>query len=388
MRNLWSFLLFLSIVLLITGLIHLFLYRGLVRGLGISSPAVLWPLRLLAVLLTVSYPLARWMDSWAPDGVVTGAHWISSVWIGLMLHLLWAGILLWLIKAVLWATGAWGRLGAHHATLGRSAVGVVVLTALVLGVIGVMKAYGPARVRYAKVPVKQLSHAAARTKIVMIADFHAGVLAGRREVDRWVGEINALAPDLILVPGDIIDHPPDRIADVAAAFRGLKAPLGVFACTGNHEYIVGVKRAVAFLEEAGMRVLRNQGVELPGGLVIAGIDDASSPRFDIAPPPVETVLGERAARKTTILLNHTPGTAATHAAMDAGADLVVSGHTHGGQIWPFGYITRAAFPFHHGLYPVGDGHQLTTCGIGFWGPPMRLGADPEIWVIELIRKRD
>ena len=132
-----------------------------------------------------------------------------------------------------------------------------------------------------------------------------------------------------------------------------------------------------------MRVLRNQGIELPGGLVIAGIDDASAARFDVERPPLGTVLGAKAKRKTTILLNHTPGTAFTRAAMESGADLVVSGHTHGGQLWPFGYITRLAFPYHHGLYPVGDGHQLTTCGIGFWGPPMRLGADPEIWVIEL-----
>jgi len=193
-----------------------------------------------------------------------------------------------------------------------------------------------------------------------------------------------LSPDLILVQGDIVDHPPDRMPDVADAFRQMTATLGVFASTGNHEYIVGVQRSVEFLERSGMRVLRNQAVELPGGLIIAGIDDTSGRSFDVAPPPVESVLGTRAMRKTTILLNHTPGSEITHAAIDAGADLVVSGHTHGGQIWPFGHLTRLAFPLHHGLYPVGEGHQLTTCGIGFWGPPMRLGADPEIWVIELV----
>ena len=388
MRSPWSFLIFFGVFFLVSGLIHFFLYRGVVRGLSISSPAALWTLRFLAVLLAVSYPLVRWLDTWAPDPVIVLAHWTASVWIGLMWHLLWSGFLLWLVKMLLVLSGAWGRLETHHTLLGKSAVGLVVALAVILGSIGILRAHRPARIRTVRIPVKALTPAAAGLKIVLVSDLHAGVLAGPRLVERWVSEVNALDPDVVLVPGDIIDSPPDRMPEVAEAYRGLRAPLGVFAVTGNHEYIVAVRRSVAFLEKCGMRVLRNEVVELPGDLLLAGVDDPAGRSFDVAPPLIESVIPERAKRMTTILMNHTPGTAATRDAMAAGVDLAVSGHTHGGQIWPFGYVVRSVFPYFHGLYPVGDGHQLTTCGIGFWGPPMRLGADPEIWVIELVRDDD
>jgi predicted MPP superfamily phosphohydrolase len=384
MRDSWStFLIFLSIVLLIAGLIHLFLYKGLVRGLGISSPTVLWSLRAAAVLLALSYVLARWMDSWAPDSLVTIGHWTASIWLGLMWHMLWVGLLLWFGKTLLRIVGIWSRLEAHHAMLGKTAVVLVAGAAVVLGAIGAWRAYRPARVRTAAIPVKAITPEIAGLKIVMIADFHAGVLVGKREIDRWVGEINALKPDLILVPGDIVDHPPDRMPAVAESFSRLSARLGVFASTGNHEYIVGRRKSVAFLEKSGMRILANGGVEVVPGLLLAGIEDASAPRFGGTLKPIEEVLGPDAKTKATILLNHTPGSKAADSAIANGADLVVSGHTHGGQVWPWHHVVKLAFPLFHGLYEVGGGHQLTTCGIGFWGPPMRLGADPEMWVITL-----
>jgi len=130
MRNPWSFLIFLSVVLLVTGLIHFFLYRGLVRGLSITSPALLWPLRALAVLLALSYVIARWMDGWAPHGAVVAAHWTASIWLGLMFHLLWTGLALSIVKIALRLTGVWGLLAPHHAAMGKAAVLGVVATAV------------------------------------------------------------------------------------------------------------------------------------------------------------------------------------------------------------------------------------------------------------------
>jgi predicted MPP superfamily phosphohydrolase len=386
MRNPLAFLIFLVVVLVISGLIHLFLYRGLVRGLSITSPTALWPLRATAVLLAVSYPLARWMDQWAPEGPLVAAHWIASLWMGLMFHLLWLGLAFFLLKMLLVVTGLWSRLEPAHASLGRSAVLTVTVLALVLCGFGIRHAFGPVRVRTAEIPVKGLTKELSRLRIVLVADFHAGVVSGERSLHRWVEAIQAQSPDLILIPGDIVDHPPERLPGAARALRKLVAPLGVFASTGNHEYIVGVEKSVAFLEKCGIRVLRNESRELPVGLVLAGIEDASAPSFGGDVPPVAEVLGPEVGAKPTILLHHTPGTRQTRRAAEAGADLMVSGHTHGGQIWPFGYLTRAVFPYHHGLYEVEGRRQLTTCGIGFWGPPMRFRADPELWVIRLIER--
>ena len=377
-------LLFVGIVLAISGGIHLFLYRGLVRGLSITSPAVLWPLRVLAAVLAVSYVLARWLDGFAPPGVVLGAHWIASVWVGLMFHLFWIGLAFFFAKVLLVLTGGWARLAPWHPAIGRGAVLSVAATAVVLCVIGMISAQSPARVRHAKIPVKALSPELAGLKIALAADFHAGILAGERQVARWVDEINALHPDLVLLPGDIVDHPPRRIAWIADAFARLRAPLGVFATTGNHEYYIGVEPAVALLRRSGMRVLMNERVELPGGLIVAGIEDRTARSMGQTLPTYAQILGPEARSRPTIFLNHTPATEETKAAIAAGADLVVSGHTHGGQIWPFGYLSGLAFPFLKGVYEVGAGRQLTTSGIGYWGPPMRLGNPPEIWLIELV----
>ena len=114
----------------------------------------------------------------------------------------------------------------------------------------------------------------------------------------------------------------------------------------------------------------------------------AAPRFGSPVTPVATALGPKAKGKPTILLSHTPGRPTAREAIAAGADLVVSGHTHGGQIWPFSLLIRAIYEHPHGLYEVDGGRQLTTCGIGFWGPPMRLGAPPEIWVITLAGAED
>lgn len=375
---------FVLVVLLVAGLIHLFLYRGLVRGLGIESPTALWTLRVVAVLLAGSYVLTRWLDGFAPFPVILGAHWVASVWLGLMFHLFWIGLVFWLAKALMWATGLWSRLEPWHAAIGRSAVGAVALAAVTLSVVGMVIARGPSRVRRVRIPVAGGGPELAKLRIVVASDFHAGVLVTADEVAKRVAEIRALEPDLILLPGDIVDFPPDRIPETADRYAALTAPLGVYATTGNHEYYVGLEASLAFFARAGFRTLVNERVDLPGGLILAGVEDHTARSFGREIPPLTEVLGPEAKSRPAILMNHTPAEKSTRAALDAGADLVVSGHTHGGQIWPFRYLSELALPMNRGLFPLDGGSQLTTVGVGWWGPPMRLGAPPEILLIELV----
>lgn len=375
---------FVLVVLLVAGLIHWFLYRGLVRGLGIESAAALWALRSVAVLLAGSYVLARWIDGFAPFPVIVGAHWIASVWLGLMFHLFWLGLLFWIVKALLWAVGLWSRLEPWHAAIGRSAVSVVALAAVTLSVVGMVLARSPARVRHLRVPVAGVGPEIAKLRIAVASDFHAGVLVTADEIAKRVGEIRALEPDLILLPGDIVDFPPDRILEAADRYAALAAPLGVFATTGNHEYYAGLDASLAFFERAGFRTLMNERVELPGGLILAGVEDRTARSMGREIPPYPEILGPDAKSRPAILMNHTPAEESTRAAIAAGADLVVSGHTHGGQVWPFRYLSEFALPMNRGRFRLDGGIQLTTVGIGWWGPPMRLGAPPEILLIELV----
>ena len=223
-------------------------------------------------------------------------------------------------------------------------------------------------------------------KIAMAADFHASTLMHSGRVARYSDQITALNPDLILIPGDILDTPPNRIPHMAEAFQHLKAKKGVFGTTGNHEYYVGLKDALDLIKQSGIKLLMNQAVELRGGIVIGGIEDRTARSMGRELPSVDQIIRGKDDTKVKILLNHTPAMKDMENAIEGGADLVVCGHTHGGQIWPFSLLTKWAFPLHHGLYPVSDGHVLTTCGIGFWGPPVRIGAPPEIMLIQFVPK--
>jgi predicted MPP superfamily phosphohydrolase len=384
MNQTQAFITFILAVLTISGLLHWFLYARLVVALNIVSPNVLWSLRFLAGFLAVSFILARMLDTFAPRPLVLAFEGFASVWIGLMFQLLWITIDLWILKLLLKLTGVWGRL--PHEAVGKVSVLVVVAVAMALCTWATVIAQRPARVVKVHVPVKGITPELRQMKIAVVADFHAGLLVSKSRVERWVYEINRLEPDVILIPGDVIDRPPHRMMEYTDAFRKLKAPLGVYVSTGNHEYFVGLNNAIKFFKAANMRVLINDVDVLPCGLLIAAVEDKTASMMKRLIPSMSELLGDSVKDHPTILMNHTPSTRDAREATAMGVDLMVSGHTHGGQMWPFSYFSRRAFPLHHGLYPVNDGYQLTTCGIGTWGPPMRLGASPEILLIHFIGK--
>jgi predicted MPP superfamily phosphohydrolase len=382
------FSIFFLLMLTVSGLVHWFLYARLVTALQLTSVTVLWLLRALAAFLAVSYMLAHTMMSAAPGRFALAVNWFASTWMGFMLYLFGLAIALWFIGLPLKWTGVWEIWSPHHAVINRIALTGVCALAILLGGWGMIEAQLPARIVHVRMPVKAINPELQKTKIALVADFHAGATVGLRQVNRWVGEINRLGPDVILIPGDIYDHPPEGTTTLVEAFRRLKAPMGVFASTGNHEYYAGLSRVLKSLEASGMRVLMNEHITLPNGLVIAAVEDRTALQWKRAIPPVETILGEEAKTHPAIVMNHTPNVAWAQAAINAGADLVVSAHTHGGQIWPVSIITDLTYAEHHGLLSVGKGFLLTTCGIGYWGPPMRMGMPPEIMMIELVGKDD
>jgi uncharacterized protein len=375
---------FLVTVIGILGLIHWFLYARLVTALEITAPGLVWGLRFLTAFLAVSYILARMWEKSLPEPIVHVLHWVASLWIGLMWQLLWLTALFFLAKVLLSLGGVWGKLDpAIVLALGRYSASAVILFAVLLCGWGMKNAFGPARVIEVKVPVKHIAPELRSLRIVLASDIHAGVIIGPGEVGKIAREIMALKPDLVLLPGDLVDRSADDLMHLVDAFRQIKAPLGVFGTTGNHEYYAGLEGALAFCKAAGIRMLMNEKVELPCGLVIAGIEDRTALSMHRSRPTVEQFLAD-VGDKPVILMNHQPETHEALAAGKAGADLVVSGHTHGGQLWPFTLLTRSTYRFHHGYYNLdGGGHIIISNGIGNWGPPMRLDAPPELVLITL-----
>jgi len=225
-------------------------------------------------------------------------------------------------------------------------------------------------------------------KIVQITDLHIGPIIGGEWLRQIVDKVNALKPDIIVVTGDLVDGSIERLGHLVAPIADLTAPLGVYFITGNHEYYHGVEPWCAHLAGLGLRVLRNERVSIVAGAErdsfdLAGVDDWSSRRFSDQGPDLTKALAGRDPDKALVLLAHQP--AAIDEAAAHGVDLQLSGHTHGGQIWPFNYAVYLQQPYLEGLHRHRDTSSqiYVSSGTGFWGPPMRFGTSSEITDITL-----
>jgi hypothetical protein len=228
-------------------------------------------------------------------------------------------------------------------------------------------------------------------RIVQICDLHIGGLLGRPFVEQVVATVNRLAADLVVIVGDLVDGTVAQLRPALAPLTTLRSRYGTFFVTGNHEYYTATptREWLAELERMGIRVLLNQRVELGAGdarFILAGVADHSAARFPGEGPAedVAQALAGRDPSQVVVLLAHQPKTvlqAARH-----GVDLQLSGHTHGGQIQPWGALVRLQQPFVRGLHRMDQTQIYVSNGTGFWGPPMRLGAPAEISEIVLHAK--
>ncbi|MCX7003886.1 MAG: metallophosphoesterase [bacterium] len=351
---------FLTVVLGVWTLMHLYVFLRLA-----ATPLVMaWLSRrgllMLALALWASYPLARIMHAQKWELLAQPLECIGATWIGVILLLL-------VTMLVVDVFTAGGLLLPRLAPMLR---GVAVIAGGVLAVIALVQGLRPPVVREYEVTLAGLPRARDGMVLVVASDMHLGTLIGKAWLTRLVARINGLRPDLIILDGDTIDGSIDHAEALAPVLGGLRAPLGVWAVTGNHEYYAGIERCVRLLEEAGCGVLRGRRVEIVPGLSLAGVDDlAAHRRRGMDTPAIASVLTNHPPG-AVILLSHAPVQA--DAAAAAGAGLMLSGHTHGGQIWPFGYLVRLNFPLLGGRYAVAGMPVIVCRGTGTWGPRMRL----------------
>ncbi len=225
-------------------------------------------------------------------------------------------------------------------------------------------------------------------KIVQLCDLHIGGILGRDFVEQVVRHTNDLHPDVVAIVGDLVDGSVAKLRPALRPLTELKAAHGLFFVTGNHEYYSGSGAAdwMAELERMGFRVLRNERVAIGSAQAsfdLAGVPDHGAVRFPDDGPSenVALAMSGRDPSRAVVLLAHQP--IAIHQAARLGVDLQLSGHTHGGQIWPWGALVRLQQPFIRSLHRVGETQLYVSCGTGYWGPPMRLGAPAEITEIIL-----
>ncbi|WP_030154875.1 metallophosphoesterase [Streptomyces sp. NRRL S-244] len=244
------------------------------------------------------------------------------------------------------------------------------------GTYGVLR--GP-RVKRVQVPLAKLPRAAHGFRIAVVSDIHLGPILGRAHTTRIVETINRTQPDLIAVVGDLVDGSVHDLGSAAEPLRRLSARHGSYFVTGNHEYFSGAQQWIDHVRELGLTPLENARRPLPY-FDLAGVNDVQG-ETEGHGPDFTAALGDRDPARTAVLMAHQP--IVIHDAVRHGVDLQLSGHTHGGQLWPGTYLAELANPTVAGLERYGDTQLYVSRGAGAWGPPVRVGAPSDITVVEL-----
>lgn len=335
----------------------------------------------LAVLSLISLPISRLL----PREIAAIMAWVIFPWMGIILLM----VVVMFATDMIWALVKFASPGydPERRLLIQRGFGLAALgTTALLGGYSLWNGLRPITAKPLTVTLKRLPKSLDGLRIAQITDLHVGPMVGRKWVRQVVDKVNALKPDLIAVTGDMVDGPVEELSGHVAPLADLTAPLGVFFVTGNHEYYSGVEPWCAHFANLGLRVLRNERVSIKTGLQedsfdLAGVDDWRSRQFPGEGPNLPKALAGRDPHKTVILLAHQP--AAVDEASLHNVDLQLSGHTHGGQIWPFKYLVYLQQPYVEGLHQHRDTQVYVSPGTGFWGPPMRFGTAAEITHITL-----
>jgi uncharacterized protein len=394
-------------VLLALVLLHGYLWWRLVRSTTRPGPARrrLTLVTVALALLPAAAVLLRREDS----TLTTVLAWVGFSWLGIAFYLFLA---LLVLEPVRLALRSWTRrpqpeavpVGASAPPLPEAAVDEVVpdpsrrlLLARGLAVTAGVVALGTAGtgaylansapvVRRVPVTLAGLDPALDGLRIVTFTDGHLSSTYGGRRFERLVEVVNAQRPDVVAIVGDLVDGDVSELREDVAPLADLVSEQGVYFVTGNHEYFVDTTAWLDHLPTLGVQVLRNERVAVRRGgasFDLAGIDDRTAARSGVPGhrADLDAALDGRDDAVPLVLMAHQPWM--IDQASAAGVDLQLSGHTHGGQLWPFDYAIRLDQPAVEGLSRVGDTQLFVSTGAGYWGPPMRIGARPEVAVVEL-----
>ncbi len=401
------------VVLIVIGLVHFWLWKRLVRD-TIRSGAVRRAGAVLFALLGALIPLTLTL--------VRGDHarwlaWPGYLWIGLLLYLILALLVMELVRIAVRVvqhrtarrsrpavdpesptttdpeaarpTSQAAREPAlkspaesgvdRRLVLARGAAITAGLAAAAITGYGMRTALGRPQLNRIQIPIAKLPRSLDGTRLAVVSDIHLGPLTGTHHVGRIVEEINSVDADIVCVVGDLVDGTVAELGRFAEPLREIRSRQGAYFVTGNHEYYSGFQPWVDEVARLGVRPLRNERLEL-GGLDLAGVNDLNGTQYG-DPPDFAKALGDRDPARPVVLMAHQP-----KAAFDAaryGVDLQVSGHTHGGQMAPFNLVVRLEQPIVSGFGRVDGVPVYVTNGAGFWGPPVRVGAPPQVTVIDL-----
>jgi predicted MPP superfamily phosphohydrolase len=355
----------------IWGALHLYVFWRLASIPWIAAYLSPLALIIIGIALWSSYVVARILDEKDLHSVSWPIEYFAANWIGLLFLMFWA-----LLAVDVFTLGGW--LFHDQAPTIR---GWGVAIACVLSIVALIQAIRPPVVTDYEVQLDGLPRERDGTLLLQLSDLHLGNLLGRRWLGSLISRVNRMKPDIVVIAGDLVDGNVGRVEPLRQVLKELHAPLGVWAVTGNHEFYAGLQRSVHLLEDAGFRVLRDRHEQAAPGLVLAGVDDLTArTQFGAENHAIDRAMANR-PQGATILLSHSPWQAEKAAA--AGTGLMLSGHTHNGQVWPFNYFVQMRYPLLAGRYQVNGMTAIVCRGTGTWGPRMRLWRPSEMVRVKL-----
>jgi len=369
-RNLF-FLLFFAVALSVLFLSHYFIYYSTLHFFGVTGRGSKSLLTVVLFLLPASFIASSILARWTENGISTVLYFSSALWLGI-------GVTLMMFFLLAWA--AWGVARLSVLRSEPTAFGYAVVTlACLYTAYGVWNAYHP-RTNDISVRIKNLPPEWRGKKVVQLSDVHLGRVLGAGFLEGLVERINAENPSVVFITGDLFDGIDGRLDKLVGPLNGLRAPLGIYYVTGNHETYLGVDRAYAAIKKTQVRILAEEMVVI-NGLQIVGI---SYPERGFSKDLVEVIrkIPNFNPRMPSILLYHSP--TQIEQAKALGISVQLSGHTHKGQIFPIQFISRLIYKkYYNGLHVEGAYTIYTSSGAGTWGPTMRTGNHPEIAIIHL-----
>jgi len=351
---------------------HALLAVSIAHFFGLVLPTQRFWLIIGMLFLSGSFAAASLLVHWKDMQLTRFLYALSGFWLGLLVQLLIAALLIWLIIFIL------PRIGWVYPN-------IVLLTSLFFGIavsvslFGVWNAFHP-QVKEVTVRIPGLPDVWKGKRIVQLSDVHLGDVYRKAFLQRVVDQVNAGKPSLVVITGDLFDGMNDQLDTLAAPLADIRAEKGIYFVTGNHETYIGTDIVRGALGVLPVRILENEVVDIDG-LALIGIGyPERGASFD--PAGLLKRMSPSFIGKPNILLFHAPTNIDVFKA--AGINLQLSGHTHLGQMFPFSFVTKAIYRGHdYGLYQDGGYTLYTTNGIGTWGPPLRVGNTPEIVMITL-----
>jgi predicted MPP superfamily phosphohydrolase len=378
------FIIFILVYLGIYGGVHLYAYFKLRKGMALGPPGG-WLLALFMIAMVAAPIITRIAERYGHENTARIIAYIGYVWMGLVFVFVTASFLIDAYRAALglarFATQM--DLFALIPSFGFSCA-ISIFLAIAVTIYGSFEAR-QIRLEHIVIPSEKIPKDIKPIRIVQISDVHLGIIVGRHRLNRILERVREATPDILVSTGDLVDGQMDNLETLAEMIREIKAPHGKFAVTGNHEFYAGLARSLNFTEKAGFKVLRGEGVTLPNGINMVGVDDPARPYRNLGNDFEKALLQKFPRDPFTVYLKHQPVIAGETSGL---FDLQLSGHTHKGQIFPFNLATRLFYKIHSGLTRMKDESWVyVSRGSGTWGPPIRFLSPPEVTLIELVHSK-